>query len=107
MVLSWDKKSGTIHSFLPVPDALAAAAVCVCEIACGACAAERQAERLLAVPGAKAGKEAGEPGGHPTTSPSLQAAFTCHAFPKYFLFHPSHRIFRRMHEVLNVGKKNN
>jgi hypothetical protein len=25
--------------------------------------------------------------------------------PKYFLFHPSHRIFRRMHGALNVGKK--
>jgi hypothetical protein len=24
---------------------------------------------------------------------------------KYFLFHPSHRIFRRMHEALNIGKK--
>jgi hypothetical protein len=36
-----------------------------------------------------------------------KAAFTCHAYPKYFLFHPSHRIFRRMHEALNVGKKNN
>jgi hypothetical protein len=33
------------------------------------------------------------------------AAFTCHAYPKYFFFHPSHRIFRRMHETLNVGKK--
>jgi hypothetical protein len=27
--------------------------------------------------------------------------------PKYFLFHPSHQIFRRMHEALNVGKKDN
>jgi hypothetical protein len=35
----------------------------------------------------------------------LWAAFTCHAYPKYFLFHPSHRIFRRMHEALNVDKK--
>jgi hypothetical protein len=35
----------------------------------------------------------------------IEAAFTCHAYPKYFLFHPSHRIFRRMHEALNVGKK--
>jgi hypothetical protein len=34
-----------------------------------------------------------------------EAAFTCHTYPKYFLFHSSHRIFRRMHEVLNVGKK--
>jgi hypothetical protein len=37
----------------------------------------------------------------------VKAAFTCHAYPKYFLFHPSHRIFKRMHEALNVGKKNN
>jgi hypothetical protein len=28
-------------------------------------------------------------------------------FPKYFLCHPSHRIFRPMHGALNVGKKNN
>jgi hypothetical protein len=27
--------------------------------------------------------------------------------PKYFLFHPSHQIFRRMHGALNVGKKDN
>jgi hypothetical protein len=33
------------------------------------------------------------------------AAFTCHVYPKYFLFHPSHRIFRRMHEALNIDKK--
>jgi hypothetical protein len=26
-------------------------------------------------------------------------------FPKYFIFHPSHRIFGRMHGALNVGKK--
>jgi hypothetical protein len=26
-------------------------------------------------------------------------------FPKYFLCHPSHRIFGRMHGALNVGKK--
>jgi hypothetical protein len=37
----------------------------------------------------------------------VQAVFTWHANPKYFLFHPSHRIFRRMHKALNVGKKNN
>jgi hypothetical protein len=30
-----------------------------------------------------------------------------HPNPKYFLFHPSHQIFRRMHGVLNVGKKDN
>jgi hypothetical protein len=38
------------------------------------------------------------------SSPS-KAALTCHAYPKYFIFHLSHRIFRRMHEALNVGKK--
>jgi hypothetical protein len=27
--------------------------------------------------------------------------------PKYFLFYPSHRIFRRMYGALNVGKKDN
>jgi hypothetical protein len=31
----------------------------------------------------------------------IQALFSCHTNPKYFLFHPSHRIFRRMHEALN------
>jgi hypothetical protein len=36
-----------------------------------------------------------------------QALFTSHPNPKYFLFHPSHQIFRRMHEALNVGKKDN
>jgi hypothetical protein len=30
-----------------------------------------------------------------------------HPNPKYFLFHPSHQIFQRMHGVLNVGKKDN
>jgi hypothetical protein len=33
------------------------------------------------------------------------ATFTCHAYPKYFLFHPSHWIFRRLYKVLNIGKK--
>jgi hypothetical protein len=37
----------------------------------------------------------------------IKALFTSHPNPKYFLFHPSHQIFRRMHEVLNVGKKDN
>jgi hypothetical protein len=37
----------------------------------------------------------------------LMALFTSHANPKYFIFHPSHRIFRRMHGTLNVGKKDN
>jgi hypothetical protein len=36
-----------------------------------------------------------------------EALFTFHANPKYFLFHPSHRIFQRMHGALNVGKKDN
>jgi hypothetical protein len=36
-----------------------------------------------------------------------EAVFTSHANPKYFLFHPSYRIFGRMHGVLNVGKKDN
>jgi hypothetical protein len=35
----------------------------------------------------------------------VEAVFTSHANPKYFIFHPSHQIFRRIHEVLNVGKK--
>jgi hypothetical protein len=38
---------------------------------------------------------------------AIMALFSCHANPKYFLFHPSHRIFRRMHGVLNIGKKDN
>jgi hypothetical protein len=42
-----------------------------------------------------------------SSSCSLEAVFTCHANPKYFFFHSSHRIFERMHEALNVGKKNN
>jgi hypothetical protein len=36
-----------------------------------------------------------------------EALFTSHPNPKYFLFHPSHQIFRRMHGALNVGKKDN
>jgi hypothetical protein len=36
-----------------------------------------------------------------------KGVFTSHANPKYFLFHPSHRIFGRMHGALNVGKKDN
>jgi hypothetical protein len=35
------------------------------------------------------------------------ALFTWHANPKYFLFHLSHQIFKRMHGALNVGKKTN
>jgi hypothetical protein len=38
-------------------------------------------------------------------SGKAKAAFTRHAYLKYFFFHLSHRIFKRMHEVLNVGKK--
>jgi hypothetical protein len=34
-----------------------------------------------------------------------KGVFTSHANPKYFFFHPSHRIFGRMHGVLNVVKK--
>jgi hypothetical protein len=30
-----------------------------------------------------------------------------HPNTKYFLFHLSHQIFRRMHGALNVGKKDN
>jgi hypothetical protein len=37
----------------------------------------------------------------------FQALFSCHANPKYFLFHPSHQIFRRMRGALNVGEKDN
>jgi hypothetical protein len=33
--------------------------------------------------------------------------FTSHTNPKYFLLYPSHRIFERMHGILNVGKKDN
>jgi hypothetical protein len=36
-----------------------------------------------------------------------KGVFTSHANPKHFLFHPPHRIFRRMHGALNVGKKDN
>jgi hypothetical protein len=35
------------------------------------------------------------------------ALFISHPNPKYFLFHPSRQIFRRMHGALNVGKKYN
>jgi hypothetical protein len=37
----------------------------------------------------------------------LKFVFTFYANPKYFIFHPSHRIFGCMHEALNVGKKDN
>jgi subtilisin family serine protease len=40
-------------------------------------------------------------------SSNTMALFTSHANPKYFLFHPSHQIFRRMYGALNVGKKDN
>jgi hypothetical protein len=42
----------------------------------------------------------------PTTQETTEAAFTFYRKPKYFLFHPSHQIFKRIHETLNVGKKN-
>jgi hypothetical protein len=35
----------------------------------------------------------------------IGALFTSHANLKYFLFHPSHRIFERIYRTLNVGKK--
>jgi hypothetical protein len=38
---------------------------------------------------------------------ACQGVITFHVNPKYFLFHLSHRIFKRMYGVLNVGKKNN
>jgi hypothetical protein len=44
--------------------------------------------------------------GPPCPCPALGQDHT-HANPKYFLLHPSHQIFKRMHEALNVGKKNN
>jgi hypothetical protein len=37
----------------------------------------------------------------------FKAWFTSHLNPKYLLFHSLHQIFRRMHEALNVGKKDN
>jgi hypothetical protein len=42
------------------------------------------------------------------TATSARAWFTSHRpNPKYFLFHPSNQIFRRMHRALNLGKKDN
>jgi hypothetical protein len=41
------------------------------------------------------------------TTALTKALFTFHPNSKYFLFHPSHQIFRRMHGALNVGKKDN
>jgi hypothetical protein len=35
----------------------------------------------------------------------MRAAFTYYRNSKYFLFHPPHQIFKRMHKTLNVGKK--
>jgi hypothetical protein len=37
----------------------------------------------------------------------VKGVFTFHVNPKYFFFHPSHRIFGCMHGALNVGKKDN
>jgi hypothetical protein len=42
-----------------------------------------------------------------SASINSQALFTSHPNLKYFLFHPSHQIFRRMNRALNVGKKDN
>jgi hypothetical protein len=39
--------------------------------------------------------------------PHNKALFISHPNPKYFLFHLSHQIFRRMYGALNVGKKDN
>jgi hypothetical protein len=36
---------------------------------------------------------------------SLLGPFTFYANSKYFLFHPSHPIFGRVHRVLNIDKK--
>jgi hypothetical protein len=36
---------------------------------------------------------------------SIQAPFTSHVNLNYFLFHLSHQIFKRIHGVLNMGKK--
>jgi hypothetical protein len=44
---------------------------------------------------------------HQGSEKHTKALFTSHPNPKYFLFHPSHQIFRRMHGALNVGKKDN
>jgi hypothetical protein len=41
-----------------------------------------------------------------SSASSAQGVFTSHANLKYFLFHPLHRIFGHMHEVLNISKKN-
>jgi hypothetical protein len=42
-----------------------------------------------------------------STDSSIQGVFTSHANPKYFFFHPSHQIFKRMHGALNIDKKDN
>jgi hypothetical protein len=41
------------------------------------------------------------------SSPKIQTrgVFTSHANLKYFIFYLLHQIFRRMYEVLNIGKK--
>jgi hypothetical protein len=35
----------------------------------------------------------------------IEAIFTSHANPKYFLFHPLYQIFGYIYGVLNIGKK--
>jgi hypothetical protein len=40
-----------------------------------------------------------------TVQLNYQALFTSYTNSKYFLLHPSHQIFKRMHGALNVGKK--
>jgi hypothetical protein len=42
-----------------------------------------------------------------TNLQQTMGVFTSQANQKYFLFHPSHRIFGRMHRALNVDKKDN
>jgi hypothetical protein len=67
--------------------------------------AEEDASTLVPTKGPGAGMDMDV--AEPKYMSSATALFSCHANPKYFLFHPSHRIFKRMHGVLNVGKKNN
>jgi hypothetical protein len=43
----------------------------------------------------------------PMAEMDLRPCSLPHPNPKYFLFHPSNQIFRRMHGALNVGKKDN
>jgi hypothetical protein len=45
--------------------------------------------------------------GRPTGEKRNEAVFTSFKIPKILQDSPSHRIFGRMHGVLNIGKKNN